>query len=78
MKDSIGPLLISMIPSSQPHWKTTTITPSAAPMLSRFMNGGLQRDHERAEDDHQQQRGEQHDDADEQRQLVAEGGGEVD
>ena len=37
MNDSIGPWLTPNTPPSQPHWKITTITPSAAPMLSRFI-----------------------------------------
>ena len=37
MKDSTGPACTPTKPSSQPHWKIATITPSEAVMLSRFM-----------------------------------------
>ena len=37
MNDSIGPRCTPISPPSQPHWKITTITPSDAPMLSRFI-----------------------------------------
>ena len=37
MNDSIGPFWTPIRPPSQPHWKIATITPSDAPMLSRFI-----------------------------------------
>ena len=37
MNDSIGPCWTPISPPSQPHWKITTTTPSAAPMLRRFI-----------------------------------------
>ena len=37
MNDSIGPCCTPIRLPSQPHWKIATITPSAAPMLSRFI-----------------------------------------
>ena len=38
MKESIGPGSTPNRPPSQPCWKTATITPSEAPIESRFIN----------------------------------------
>ena len=68
---SIGPVL--SIPSSdapQPFWKIAVTTPNAAPTESRFITAAVSGISEAAEHRHQQQEAEQHDDADEQRQLA--------
>ena len=78
MNDSIGPCWTPNRPPSQPHWKIATITPSAALMLSRFMTAacsGITSERNTIISSSARQ---QHDDADEQRQLVAEHRGEVD
>ena len=61
----------------QPHWKTATRTPYAAPIESRFIDGGLQRDHDRPEHQHQQQERDSDDGADEERQGLPQLGVEV-
>ena len=37
MNDSIGPCWTPNRPPNQPHWKIATITPSEAPIESRFI-----------------------------------------
>ena len=65
-------------PLNQPHWKTATITPYAAPIESRFMTAALSGTSDRAEHHHQQQEREPDDDADEERQATLDAVTEVD
>ena len=53
---SIGPVVPTPIRlADQPHWKTATITPYAAPIDSRFMITAFSGTSSAAEHDHQQQ-----------------------
>ena len=75
---SIGPFCTPSTLANQPSWKTATVTPSAAPIVSRFMIAawiGITIERKMTK---QQQRREQDHDREEQRQLAAEHVREVD